>query len=308
MLFNFSKKNKQESVLRENLGGFQDSFTLRQKKIILYSLFLIANSDHLFSDEEIQYFEHIAMILGFQINKTFIKECQSFTRTDINFTLTNLTPDQKDWYIVTVVDMVHVDGEAPEIKSKYATVIFNYMGISEERMDRIVKKAAAFTKYINSDRTDYVQYGEGINNFNHVHNIKSNFDHVNDVTINFNDIREDQYGELVHDAIYSTGHGSGLKHCLKFFIDGSVIFSINESNISSKADIDKINEWFNYEHPFRGRYKIDCNKIDFTITFNRDIWHYYGVILKDGLILIRTEENRKDLQFVFRLMDSRYKN
>lgn len=118
--------------------------------------------------------------------------------------------------------------------------------------------------------------------------------------------------DLAFESIYSTGYGSGLRHFLKFFSDGTVIFSISYGwKIESKADIDKINKWFNYEFPSRSRFKVNGNKIDFTI-----IWisgkishrfHYYGEIFKDdGLILTRTEGNMPEqIEFVFRLMDSR---
>ncbi len=292
--------------IEENLRGFQDSLTQEQKKAILYTLFLIANSDKEFSKKEIQYFEITAKTIGFEITDTFIDECQFFNRTELNSVLNTLNFGQKDWYIVSACDMIMVDGKGFEIKSKYANVIFNYMGISDERIENTLKKAAATSIIFNANETGPVINRESIYDDNEI------VDNLDDVLPHTNiETNVKKSCDLAYESIYSTGRGSGLKHCLKFFEDGTVIFSINCYTISSKSDINKINEWFNYESPSRGRFKVNGNKIDFNITWISNKlpyrFHYYGKILKnDGLILKRTEGNMPEqIEFVFLLMDTR---
>lgn len=292
-------------VTEENLIGFQDSLTLEQKKAILYTLFLIANSDKEFSEKEIQYFEITAKIIGFEITDTFIKECQFFSRTELNSVLNTLNSGQKDWYIVSACDMIMVDGKGFELKSKYANVIFNYMDISDERIENALNKAAASSKILNANESGSVLNSESKYDDNEI------VDNLDDVLPHNNiETPVKKSCDLAFESIYSTGQGSGLKHCLKFFEDGTVIFSINCYTISSKSDINKINEWFNYESPSRGRFKVNGNKIDFTTTWISNSYpykfHYHGEIDKGGLILTRTEENVPgQIEFVFLLMDSR---
>lgn len=65
-MFNIFKKN-QDSI-RENLGDFQDSFTLEQKAVIIYALIFVAKSDGHIHPNEMHVIKQTTRILGF-VNK-----------------------------------------------------------------------------------------------------------------------------------------------------------------------------------------------------------------------------------------------
>lgn len=130
-----------QSSVRENLGDFQDQFTENQKKAIMCSLFLIANSDGEFHHKEQQFFEQTAMLLGYTLTSDILDEFLSMERTQLFQLLGSLKEDQKDWYIITAYGMVHADGQTLEVEFQYLDVFFTKMGITVERFQNVLKKS-----------------------------------------------------------------------------------------------------------------------------------------------------------------------
>ena len=143
MLFNFFKKHKKQNVVNEHLGEFQTEFNQQQKKAVMISLFIIANSDGEFHNMENQFFEQTATLLGYRLSSdldTTIDEFMTMDRESLFRNLNSLGESQKDWYIVTAFGMVHADGKALEEEFQNMIVFFEKMGISEQRFENVIKK------------------------------------------------------------------------------------------------------------------------------------------------------------------------
>lgn len=143
MLFNFFKKHEKQNVVNEHLGGFQTGFNQQQKKAVMCSLFLIANSDGEFHNMENQFFEQTATLLGYRLSSdldTTLDKFMTMDRESLFRNLNSLGESQKDWYIVTAFGMVHADGKALEEEFQYMIVFFEKMGISEQRFENVIKK------------------------------------------------------------------------------------------------------------------------------------------------------------------------
>lgn len=150
MLFDLFHKNEKEKVVREHLGGFQDGFNLKQKKAVLLSLFLIANSDQEFHIKEKQFFEETALLLGYRLTENMVDEFMSLGDREELFRLLNsMDEGQKDWYIITSLGMMHADGKPLDIELKHLMTFFDHMGITEERASNVVQKAEALSRHFN---------------------------------------------------------------------------------------------------------------------------------------------------------------
>jgi len=150
LLFNSFLNHEKEKTVREHFGGFQDNFSDQQKKAIMLSLFLIANSDGEYHYKEHQFFTQAATILGYRLKSSDdaqLEEFMSFDRETLMKTLSTLDEGQKDWYILTVFGMIHADKVPLEIEFQYASSFFDSMGITEERCENVIKKAAALQKF-----------------------------------------------------------------------------------------------------------------------------------------------------------------
>ena len=147
MNFDFFKEHKRQSAVREHLLGFGEDFTERQKKAIICSLLLIANSDGEYHRKEKQFLELSASLLGYQLQDDFFDEFESFDPVDIPNLLNSLDEGQKDWFILTVAGMVHADGRALEIEFQLMEGILKKMGITEQRFMDVLKKTQLMMEY-----------------------------------------------------------------------------------------------------------------------------------------------------------------
>ena len=144
MLFKFFQKTEKQNTVREHFGGFQDQFTANQKKAIMCSLFLVANSDGEYHKKEHQVFEQTATILGYKLHFALddtIDELMTIGREQLFTILSSLDEGQKDWYIITVLGMVHADGVALDKEFEYAMAFFDRMEITVERCENVMKKS-----------------------------------------------------------------------------------------------------------------------------------------------------------------------
>lgn len=144
MLFNFFKKHEKKEKVSEHLSEFQSEFNANQKKAIMCSLFMIANSDEVYHKNEHKYLEQIARVLGYNLGSDLDKivdEFMTISRDEIFTNLNSLTQSQKDWYIITAYGMVHADNKALEAEIQYAFTFFAKMGISERRIESVINKS-----------------------------------------------------------------------------------------------------------------------------------------------------------------------
>lgn len=144
MLFNFFKKHEKKEKASEHFRRFQSEFNAQQKKAIMCSLFMIANSDGEYHNEEHLYLEQIASVLGYHLGSDLNKivdEFMTINRDEIFQNLNNLSESQKDWYIITAYGMVHADNKALEEEIQYTFAFFEKMGITEQRIEDVLKKS-----------------------------------------------------------------------------------------------------------------------------------------------------------------------
>jgi hypothetical protein len=128
------------AILRDHFLGFQDSFTDIEKKAILISLYDIANSDDEFHKSEVRFFQEISILLGFSARDNTIYRYLEMDRDYIFKSLNNLKDRQKEWYIVTVIAMMHSDGKIKKEELEYIQVYLDKVGISKEIYSKSIDK------------------------------------------------------------------------------------------------------------------------------------------------------------------------
>jgi hypothetical protein len=104
---------------------------------------------------------------------------------------------------------------------------------------------------------------------------------------------------IKYNGVYFIPHAGGFSAIyLRFYENGNVI------NVNSTGNPSEIKSWFNYEDEdiSKGSYKIEGNKISFTIISKTASVEYRGVITENGLILDSRSSNgyeSKNQLFVF---------
>lgn len=148
MLFDFFNKHERQNDVRKHLGRFQDEFTDDQKKAVLFSLLMIANSDGEYHRKEEQFFEQACTTLGFHIDAQgrYLDEFSAMGRDRLFQLLASLDEGQKDWYIFTAIGMMTADGQALEAESQYIYVFFEQMGITKQRIENVMRKMNAMMR------------------------------------------------------------------------------------------------------------------------------------------------------------------
>jgi hypothetical protein len=141
-MFDFLKKNSNEDLIRKHFSGFQDGFNEKQKKAILYSLYIVARSDNELHKTEIQFLEEIGAMLGCKLNDDFFMDLDNYMESrEIFSILKSLTDSQKEWYIVTAITMIQVDGKSLKKENEYTSTFFSQMGITQKWAELTMSKA-----------------------------------------------------------------------------------------------------------------------------------------------------------------------
>jgi len=144
-MFSFFKKRKNNEFLKSHLSGFQGQFTNEQKRAIMVSLYVIANSDEEFHTKEVEFLQQTADILGYQISSDIDQEFSGINRGKVFEQLKEFSDKQKEWYLVTVTGMIHSDGKVLESELDDALRYLLSMGISKEKMIKSIKKFKAMS-------------------------------------------------------------------------------------------------------------------------------------------------------------------
>jgi hypothetical protein len=140
MLFSIFKKTEKQNDVLEHIKKFKSQFTDEQKKTIMASLFLIANSDGEYHSKEVEFFKKTASLLNYKLPKSVFYEFMSISNDELFQDLNSLTESQKDWYIITALAMIHSDGQALEVELLFLETFFIKMGITEKRFNNVIKK------------------------------------------------------------------------------------------------------------------------------------------------------------------------
>lgn len=143
-MFSFFKKYKKSDEIKNHLNDFMVSFTDEQKKAILVSLYVIANSDKEFHTKEVEFFQQTADILDYPITGNMKDEFSEINREEVFEQLKNISENQKKWYLTTVIAMIHADGKVMEEELVDAEHYLSKMGITKEKITQILKTIQLF--------------------------------------------------------------------------------------------------------------------------------------------------------------------
>lgn len=146
MVFSTVKKHKDQKDVQEHLQSFKDSFSDEQKKAVICSLFLIANIDGEYHQKEKDFFEETADVLGYTLKEDTDKQVREFlsiSREELFEMLKSLSKEQKDWFVATVLSMIHADGEALDKEVHYADEFFEKMGVTHAQCEEVIRNSPA---------------------------------------------------------------------------------------------------------------------------------------------------------------------
>jgi len=144
-MFSFFKKHKKSDEIKNHLNDFRESFTEEQKKALLVSLYVIANSDKEFHTKEVEFFQQTADILDYPITGNMKDEFSEINRDEVFEQLKNISENQKKWYLTTVIGMIHADGKVMEEELVDAEQYLSKMGITKEKITQILKTIQLFS-------------------------------------------------------------------------------------------------------------------------------------------------------------------
>jgi len=139
VMFSIFKKRYKNSELKEHFDKLY-SFTDEQKKAILVSLFEIATSDEEFHHRENEYLTKTSGFLGISLKRSRLKKLLKNKRDELFRKLTEMSENQKDWYVFTVLGMVYADGKVMEDEFKHVEKFLLNLGFSQERINRNMVK------------------------------------------------------------------------------------------------------------------------------------------------------------------------
>jgi len=143
-MFSFFKKHKISDEIKNHLNEFTDSFTEEQKKAILVSLYVIANSDKEFHTREVEFFQQTADILDYPITGNMKDEFSEINKEEVFEQLNNISENQKKWYLTTVIAMIHADGKVMEEELVDAEQYLSKMGITKDKISQILNTIQLF--------------------------------------------------------------------------------------------------------------------------------------------------------------------
>lgn len=141
MIFDFFNKYRKPKILKEHLTDFQNGFSEYERRAILISLLIIANSDGEFHSKESSYFEMISKQLGYKLEEDYIDEFFKIDREEVYQILKGLNRKQKEWYILTLFSMIHADGKPMDVEFKYAQPYLERMQITREVFEETIQSS-----------------------------------------------------------------------------------------------------------------------------------------------------------------------
>ncbi len=139
VMLSIFKKRSKNSQLEEHFDKLY-SFSDEQKKAILVSLFEIATSDEEFHHRENEYLTKTSGFLGMSLKRSRLKKLLKNQKDELFRKLTEMSENQKDWYVFTVLGMVYADGKVMEDEFKHVEKFLLKLGFSQERINRNLVK------------------------------------------------------------------------------------------------------------------------------------------------------------------------
>ncbi len=144
-MFSIFKTKSQPEVLIDHVDDFNNFFDEEQKKAIMVSLFAIANADDEFHDKERAFFRETAGILNYELGEEIvIAEMLSMDQRKAIKVIKGFNDKQKEWYLITVLGMVHADGKAVDEELQKVLKILKKAGMSRAQIASVKERFDLF--------------------------------------------------------------------------------------------------------------------------------------------------------------------
>jgi uncharacterized tellurite resistance protein B-like protein len=145
-MFNFFKSKDQR--VREHFAEFNASFTTEQKAAVVGSLVVISKCDNHIADQEVKVIESVMQILDIEPDNYQLNRLPELGFEYLFKVLNSLDRNQKEWYVITVHNMIAADGKIEDVEAHYALKFCEKMGISEDEYISIVKRTSAIFNHL----------------------------------------------------------------------------------------------------------------------------------------------------------------
>lgn len=136
-MFSFFKDKSRQNQVRELLDGFQDGFSIEQKAAITRYMLGIAKCTGHINNKEEEYIENTALMLGFQMNDPALIISLNQGVGIMIECLKVLSIAQKMWIVVSVRELLQINGKIDDVKFQYASKILGYIGVTDEILSKI---------------------------------------------------------------------------------------------------------------------------------------------------------------------------
>ncbi|MDY0278293.1 MAG: hypothetical protein RBQ97_09450 [Acholeplasma sp.] len=123
------------------MGSFKDKFTKEQKAAIIGALVVQALSSGQMRPKKAKFYVFIASMLDIELDDPIHDKVASGGNNKIVRILNTLDRNLKEWFIITLHELVMADGVPRDIEIRSALLFAKDIGITEPEYKRIVLKA-----------------------------------------------------------------------------------------------------------------------------------------------------------------------
>lgn len=120
---------------------FAATFTKEQKAAIIGAFVIIVKEEHNFHPNEEKYMESVSNLLHISVEDKIFEISASKGYTYMIQQLKSLTSSQKDWFAVSLDNLLECTGRTKITNSVDALKMLGTIGISEARYKEVVNKA-----------------------------------------------------------------------------------------------------------------------------------------------------------------------
>lgn len=147
MPFNYFKQHRKETAVKRHLSKFKNVLDEKQKKAIIGSLFYLANGDGEYHNKEHEFIKQASDLLDYNLSDSeyrIAEELMGMGKQAIFEELNTLTQEQKDWYMITALGMIHSDGKALEEEFNMLKNFLTQISINHEHFEEVVQQTKLF--------------------------------------------------------------------------------------------------------------------------------------------------------------------
>lgn len=147
MPFYYFKQHRKETAVKKHLSKFNSVLEEKQKKAIIGSLFYLANGDREYHNKEHEFIKQASDLLGYNLSDSehlIAEELMGMGKKTIFEELNTLTQEQKDWYVITALGMIHSDGKALDEEFKMLKDFLTQIYINHEHFEEVIRQTKLF--------------------------------------------------------------------------------------------------------------------------------------------------------------------